>query len=254
MAVHVGQPEVAALGSDREFRVVDAEQVQHRGVEVVNAHRVLRDPVAEVVGGAVGDAPLDATAGQPDREGLHVVVAAVALRHRRAAKLRAEDDERVVEHAAAGEILDERCGTAIDLSGRALHVVLHAAVMVPVAVIELDESHAPLGEPPGEQAVGGERAVAPFRAVEVKRAGRFVGEIDEVGHAGLHLECELILGQPRRDLRVAHHRPAKRVEPGDGVDHIPLPPGRRASRRLHVEHRVALGAKLHALKPARQQA
>ena len=56
--------------------------------------------VAELVGGAVGHAPLDAAAGHPEREAEDVVVAAGPLAHRRAAELAAPEDQRVVEHPA----------------------------------------------------------------------------------------------------------------------------------------------------------
>ena len=59
--------------------VVDAQAVQDRGVQVVDVDGVLDDVVAVVVGLAVGDAGLDAAAGQPDREAARMVVAAVIL-------------------------------------------------------------------------------------------------------------------------------------------------------------------------------
>ena len=75
--------------------------------------------------------------------------------------------------------------------------------MVPVAVIELDEPHAPLGQPAGQQAVGGERAVGAWRAVQVEHVLRLIGDIDQLGDAGLHLERQLVLGDARGDFRVA---------------------------------------------------
>ena len=65
LPVHVGQAEVAALEAVGQPLVVDAEQVQHRGVQVVDVDDVLDGVVAELVGRAVGDAALDAAAGQP---------------------------------------------------------------------------------------------------------------------------------------------------------------------------------------------
>ena len=64
----------------------------------------------KLVGLAERDARLDAAAGQPHREGVGVVVAAVvaALDHRRAAELAAPDDQRVVEQAALLQVLDQR--------------------------------------------------------------------------------------------------------------------------------------------------
>ena len=48
--MHVGQAEVAALEAEGELRVVEAEQVQDRGVQVVNVDAVLDGVEAEVVG------------------------------------------------------------------------------------------------------------------------------------------------------------------------------------------------------------
>ena len=58
--------------------------------------------LAELVGRAVGDAGLEAAAGQPDREAAGVVVAAGAVLFgvRRAAELAAPPDDRVFEQAA----------------------------------------------------------------------------------------------------------------------------------------------------------
>ena len=42
VAVHVGQPEVAALEPVRQPRVIDAEQVQDRRLQVVDGDRVRR--------------------------------------------------------------------------------------------------------------------------------------------------------------------------------------------------------------------
>ena len=53
LAVNVRQPEVAALILECQPFVIDAEDVQQRGVEIVNMYRILRDAVAEVVGFAM---------------------------------------------------------------------------------------------------------------------------------------------------------------------------------------------------------
>ena len=66
-AVDVGQPHVAAAEAIGQPLVVDAQEVQHRGVQVVDLDLVLDGVVAVVVGGAVDRAALDAAAGQPDR-------------------------------------------------------------------------------------------------------------------------------------------------------------------------------------------
>ena len=85
---------------------VEAELVQDRGVDVGDVVAVLDGVEAELVGRAVDDAALDAAAGQPDREAVGVVVAAVAaLRPGRAAELGRPDDQRLVEQAALLQVL-----------------------------------------------------------------------------------------------------------------------------------------------------
>src|SRR5262245_31172913 len=72
----VGEPEVAALEAIDQPMVVDAEEGEDRRMQVVDVDDVVHGGVAELVGGAMGHAALDAAAGHPDREALDVVVAA----------------------------------------------------------------------------------------------------------------------------------------------------------------------------------
>ena len=60
LAGGVGQAEVAALVVEGELLVVDAEQVEHGGVEVVHLHRVLDDVVLEAGGERVSLTRVDA--------------------------------------------------------------------------------------------------------------------------------------------------------------------------------------------------
>jgi len=77
--------------------------VQDRRLEVVDVDRVLDCVEAKFVRGAQGNARLDAAAGQPEGEGIAVVVAAqrrLILAHRCAAELAAPEHQRLVEQAA----------------------------------------------------------------------------------------------------------------------------------------------------------
>src|SRR5437773_11795683 len=58
-AVHVGQPAVGAVVADGEPFVVDAEQVQDGGVDVVTIDLALAGPPGPFVALAVGDARLN---------------------------------------------------------------------------------------------------------------------------------------------------------------------------------------------------
>src|SRR5438034_277146 len=111
---HTRETEVEALMAVGEALVVDAEQVQHRCLQVVNVDGVLRDVVAEIVGRAVGDAGFHTAPGHPYGEAARMMVAPgfdgvpLALAGDTASEFASPDDERVVEKAALLEILDER--------------------------------------------------------------------------------------------------------------------------------------------------
>ena len=67
MAVDIGQAAIDAVVSHRELFVVDSQQVQDRGVDVVDVSRIVSVGrlVAPLVAGAVRGATLDAATGQP---------------------------------------------------------------------------------------------------------------------------------------------------------------------------------------------
>src|SRR5262245_47588884 len=75
MAVDVGQPVVPALEPVDQAGVVKAQQVQDRGLQVVDVDLVLGHGKAQLVGLAVAAAAARAAAGQPHREAVGVVVA-----------------------------------------------------------------------------------------------------------------------------------------------------------------------------------
>ena len=110
--MHVGQAEIAALEAVGQLGVVEAEQVQDRGVQVVDVDLVGGCVEAELVGLAERGAGLHSAAGQPHAETIRVMVAAVvaSLDHRSAAELAAPDDQRVVEQAPLLEVAQQRGG------------------------------------------------------------------------------------------------------------------------------------------------
>ena len=63
-----------------EFAVVEPEEVEQGRLVVVRRHAIGDRSMADLVGFSVRDAPANPAAGQPDREALSVVVAAIPLR------------------------------------------------------------------------------------------------------------------------------------------------------------------------------
>ena len=101
------------------LRGVEAELVQHRGVDVGDVVPVLDRVEADLVRRAVDDAALDPAAGHPDREAVGVVVAAVASSRRRACG-RTRSPRRRACPPACPLRLRSASSPAIGLSTRAL--------------------------------------------------------------------------------------------------------------------------------------
>jgi hypothetical protein len=74
----------------------------------VDMHRVLNSLVSEFIGGAVGDAALDATACHPQRKTLCVVVPSVSLRVGRASELPTPDHQSFLQKPALLEVREKR--------------------------------------------------------------------------------------------------------------------------------------------------
>lgn len=66
-AVDIGQTEIAAGVAEGESLVIQSQEVQDRGVQIVDVHGILRHVPGDVVGLAHYLPTLDAAAGQPNR-------------------------------------------------------------------------------------------------------------------------------------------------------------------------------------------
>src|SRR5262245_2494278 len=97
--MHVRQPKITSLETERQAAVVEAEEVEDCGLEIVDVDAVFDRGETELVGLAEGEAGADAGAREPHGHGVDVMVAAdgvAVLAHRSAAKLPAPDDERAL--------------------------------------------------------------------------------------------------------------------------------------------------------------
>ena len=88
LTVYVGKPKVTAVEEVRQALVVQAQQMEQRGMDVVVVHNLLGRLIAKLVGGADDLPALDAGAGHPKGHGAGVVVAPdAALRYRHPSEL-----------------------------------------------------------------------------------------------------------------------------------------------------------------------
>ncbi len=129
----VGEAAIDAVVAVGEAGVVDAEEVQDGGVEVVTVGFAFDGLIAEFVAKTVGGTGLHSCAGEPGDEGAAVVIAAgFALGEGHAAELGGPDDEGVFEHAELLEILKESGDRFVDGFGDEGEFVGDVGVVVPV--------------------------------------------------------------------------------------------------------------------------
>jgi hypothetical protein len=127
-------------------------------------------------------------------------------------------------------------------------------VLVPAAVIELDEPDVALGQPTGQQAIRSVSTGLPrVRPVHLESGVRLLRQVHQVGNGRLHPVGHLVLRDPRLDLRVAVRVVTHRVELLDGVQHRAARDLVHPGRIVEVQHRFAAGPEAHALIRRRQE-
>src|SRR5258708_30363198 len=113
--MHVGQSALDAVLVEAELFVIEAEQMERGGVEIVAVARMLGGFEAQFVARAVAHAALDPAAREPRGERARIVVATLAaLRCGLAAELTRADDQRRVEQTALLEIGEQRTRAAVE--------------------------------------------------------------------------------------------------------------------------------------------
>ena len=197
---------------DLQLARIEAELVQDRGVDVGDVVAVLDGVEADLVGRAVDDAALHPAAGHPDGEAEDVMVAAVGIP--------ASPGVRPNSVAKTTSVSSSRPRRSRSFSSAAIGwstasavarvIGFEAAVGVPgagaaAAVLDLNEAHAALDQPPRRQQLHAE--VAAVRLVEaVERLGRrrLLGEVDHLGHR------PSACGRPARTTRCGPPAPDRR--------------------------------------------
>src|SRR5690554_3990654 len=114
--------------------MVETEQMQDRGVKVIERADILYRFLAEFVGHPIANAGLHARPGHPAGESVGVVIASACtlLEERHAAELSAPHNQSVVEQSARFHIPNQRCGRLIEYRRMFVILLLQFAVSVPV--------------------------------------------------------------------------------------------------------------------------
>lgn len=110
VTVHVSQAAIDTVVAHAESRMIDAQQVQHGGMEIVTIRFIFGGLVGEIIARSERAASLDACPGEPGYERPSVVVATGgSLREWHPAEFGRPDDERVFEQPTLFQI-DEQSG------------------------------------------------------------------------------------------------------------------------------------------------
>ena len=148
-----GEPLVETLMPVGEPAMVAAEELQDRGVEIPDVHRVLDDVVAKLVGGSVQRATFGSASGHPHGKTPRMVIPAIVLFRNTAlavdgtTEFTAPNDERVVEQATLLEIGDEPIARLVDVLALGGHASGRVGMVIPVVEVHLHEAHAPFDKP-----------------------------------------------------------------------------------------------------------
>src|SRR5262249_45262722 len=125
----------------------------------------------------------DSSSGHEDRKCLDMVVAAdfsrlTNLAHRSAAEFPAPNHECAVKQPTLLQVADQRHGGLIDFFAGLIERLADVVMVVPLGVIELHKSRTALDQTAGEETIIGERALAGFHAIHLKRFFAFFLKID----------------------------------------------------------------------------
>ncbi len=245
--------------------MIESEQVQHRGVEIMHGDAIHHGLIAEVVGLAEGMAAPHAATGHPQGERRGVVVAANELHlhpaavfaHGRAPEFPAPHHQRVLQQSPLLEIGEQRHERAVHALALAFESVVQSlrfrgAVGVPPPVEQLDIPHPALRQPPRQQTVVGEGFLARFGAVELMDHRRFPGDVKGVAGVHLHAEGQFVLRQAGLGLRVPHFARRPFVQVVEGVERPAAESAGDAGRIGQEQDRIPLRPALDALVHRRQ--
>jgi hypothetical protein len=209
MACNVGQSKVATAVAKSEFFVIESEEMQESGVQIINVHTIFDGLVAEVIGSTVMKSSFYPSACHPDGEGMGVVITTErALRVGGSSKLASPDHERVLQHAARFEVCEQCRGGLVGRGSAGSMIGFDVVVSVPRYVVygtvagraasceDLDESDAAFDEAACDKALATEGVGIFFvNAVEFASGFRFAGDVECFWCSGLHAVGEFVAGE-----------------------------------------------------------
>ena len=140
--------------------MIEAEEVENRGVQIVHMDRIFRDPRPVIVGLAIGGARADPCTSEPRRIGVGVMSPPLrAVRIGSPTKFRRPNHEGFVEKTSRFQVTKESRDRAIDIPserGVGGHITVGIPVIVRTDIDEFDETDIALHESASDQALPSE--------------------------------------------------------------------------------------------------
>ena len=127
-------------------------------------------------------------------------------------------------------------------------------MVVPAAVVELDESDPSLDQAPGQQAIVGIGGNAGLSTVLLQHLLRLLAGVHQIRNTGLHPVGHLEGLDPGRDVGVAHRIHLEAIEVPQSVQQMAPRGGGDAFGVGNKKDGLSLGPKLHSLVAAGQEA
>lgn len=180
--------------------MIESEEMEEGGVEVAEVDLAFDALGTGIAGATMGEAGFDPATGQPKGEGAGVVpglIFAIARGETGAAELTAPDNEGILKQTALIEVVEQGSDRCIGGGAVGMEVAAVVGMLVPAAVIELDEAHPCLAESSCQQALAAE--VRGFAGacgiifadlIALEGGGGLAAEVEQVWCDGLHAEAE----------------------------------------------------------------
>src|SRR5262249_24242781 len=151
----------------RQLLVIDAEQIQHRRMQIVNVDLSLDGAVAVLVGGAVRQPALDPSASEPGAEAIGIVATAerlLAVLAERdvlvvgtAAELAGPEHQRLFQQSAGMQIGEQSGDWPIHRGAGTRQRLADTLMVVPGPMRHLHEADPRLDKTPGQKTTLAER-------------------------------------------------------------------------------------------------
>lgn len=129
---HVCQAERTTMMLEGQTFMVESEQMENGGMQIIDVNLPIDAEIPEVIGGAMRHSALDPTPGHPHRESMMIVFAAISILSMRcSSEFSSPKNERVVEQAAGFQIGKQSCDGSVTDRTEISQAAGDPVVMVP---------------------------------------------------------------------------------------------------------------------------